>query len=88
MGDKAIDIKAKTKGKKKVPAKAFLTRLIDLKKTYKNQIPWGTLYRELSKNHQVMEFAWKDSKVILFLSTVHNNKLNSYFILNTISQSH
>ena len=44
IGDEAIDIKevvnknieARTKGKKKVPAKAFLARLIDLKKTYKD----------------------------------------------------
>ena len=43
IGDEAIDIKevinknieARIKGKKKVPTKAFLARLIDLKKTYK-----------------------------------------------------
>ena len=43
IGDKAIDIKevinknieARIKGKKKVPTKAFLVYLIDLKKTYK-----------------------------------------------------
>jgi hypothetical protein len=43
IGDEAIDIKevfnknieARTKGKKKVPTKAFLARLIDLRKTYK-----------------------------------------------------
>ena len=36
MGDKAMDIKARIKGKKKVPAEAFLAHLMDLKKTYKN----------------------------------------------------
>ena len=43
MGDKAIDIKevvnknieARIKGKKKVPAEAFLACFMDLKKTYK-----------------------------------------------------
>jgi len=39
MGDKAMDIKARIKGKKKVPTEAFSARLIDLKKTYENQIP-------------------------------------------------
>ena len=58
IGDEAIDIKevvnknieARTKGKKKVPAKAFLARLMDLKKTYKDLDSVGhTLQRVVSE---------------------------------------
>ena len=44
--------------------------LMDLKLLYEGQIPWGTLYAELSNNGQVLELAWKDARVILFISTV------------------
>ena len=44
--------------------------LIDLKLIHEGQIPWGTLYAELSNNGQVLELAWKDSKIVLFMSTV------------------
>ena len=45
-------------------------RLIDLKLIYKGQIPQGILYIELLDNGQVLELAQKDSKIILFISTV------------------
>ena len=63
MGDKAMDInedkniKEQIKGKKKVPTKRFSASLIDLKLSHNKQIPWGTLYKELSKSYKVMEFA-------------------------------
>jgi len=63
MGDKAMDInkdkntKGQTKGKEKVPAKHFSASLMDLKLSHDKQIPWGTLYGELSKSYKVMEFA-------------------------------
>ena len=44
--------------------------LIDLKLLYEGQIPWGTLYAELLNNGQVLELAWKDARVVLFMSTV------------------
>ena len=44
--------------------------LVDLKLIHEGQIPWGTLYVELSNNGQVLELAWKDSKIVLFISTV------------------
>ena len=44
--------------------------LINLKLIHEGQIPWGTLYAELSNNGQVLELAWKDSKIVLFMSTV------------------
>lgn len=44
--------------------------LVDLKLDYGNQIPWGELYGTLSPNNEVLEFAWKDQNVVLFMTTV------------------
>ncbi|KAF2808528.1 uncharacterized protein BDZ99DRAFT_478014 [Mytilinidion resinicola] len=57
-----------------VPAEKFSPSLTDLKLSHDKQIPWGQLYAELSKSHKVMEFAWKDATVVLFLSTVHDGQ--------------
>ena len=76
-----LHTKKQIKRKKKVPAEAFLASLIDLKLAHDTQILWVMLYAELSKSHQVMEFACKDATVVLFLSTVHNG---GCLILNTI----
>ena len=92
MGDKAVDIKeavkentqGKTSRKKKVAAKSFSPLLTDFKLVHTAQIPWGTLYAELSKGSTVMEFAWADAQVILFMSTVHDS---AYISLNTMPQS-
>jgi hypothetical protein len=48
--------------------------------TYAAQILWGELYGELSKDGQVIEFAWKDANVVLFMSTVDDGKLNVFTI--------
>ena len=48
--------------------------LIKLKLTHTGQIPWGELYGELSKDGQIMEFAWKDANIVLFISTVDDGK--------------
>jgi len=77
-------LKQRTERKKKVPAERFSASLSDLKLSHDTQIPWGTLYAELSKSHQVMEFAWKDATMVLFLSTVHDGRC---LFLNTVSQS-
>jgi len=63
-----------TQGKKKVPAEQISQRLAELKLTHTGQIPWGKLYRELSKDSQVMEFAWKDANIVLFMSTVDDGE--------------
>ena len=79
-----LHTKKQIKRKKKVPAEAFSASLTDLKLAHDTQIPWGTLYAEISKSHQVMEFAWKDAIVVLFLSTVHDGRclvLNTVFLL-------
>jgi len=78
QGDLEGDIKeaatAAGKVKKKVPTEQINQRLAELKLTHAAQIPWGILYGELSSNEQVMEFAWKDANVVLFMSTVDDGK--------------
>ena len=75
-GDIEIVATTKEKKKKKVPTEQMSQRLTELKLTHAAQIPWGELYGELSKDGQVMEFAWKDANVVLFMSTVDDGKLN------------
>jgi hypothetical protein len=73
-----IEVVTTTKGKKKkVPTEQIDQRLAELKLTYAAQIPWGELYGELSEDSQVMEFAWKDANVVLFMSTVDDGKFNT-----------
>ena len=50
-------------GKKKAPAEQIKQTLAELKLTHTAQIPWGELYGELSKDGQVIEFAWKDARL-------------------------
>lgn len=69
-------VKGKEK-KKKVPTEQINQRLADLKLTHAAQIPWGELYGVLSKDGLVIEFAWKDANVVLFISTVDDGKLNT-----------
>lgn len=52
------------------PKEHMSSELVDLKLYYNNQIEWGKLYTEVSKDGQVMELAWKDAQVVLFMSTV------------------
>ena len=66
--------KGRKKRKKKVPAEGFSPLLTDLKLVHTAQIPWGILYAELSKDRTVMEFAWADAQIVLFMSTVHDGK--------------
>ena len=60
--------------KVKIPAEQIDQRLADIKLTHAAQIQWGTLYAATSKDGQVMEFAWRDANVVLFMSTVDNGK--------------
>ena len=41
-------------------------------KDFAPSIPWGQLYGALSSNGEVLELAWKDANVVLFMTTVHN----------------
>jgi len=45
--------------------------IADIKIKHNTKIPWGQLYAETSEENQ---FAWKDSQVVLFMSTVHDGK--------------
>ena len=76
QGDLEGDIKVATttQGKKKVPAEQISQRLAELKLTHAGQIPWGELYGGLSKDSQVMEFAWEDANIVLFMSTVDDGE--------------
>jgi Transposase IS4 len=74
-GDIQVEETAAGQRKRKVPAEQFSRQLQELKLTHSYQIPWGELYGELSKDHTVMEFAWKDANVVLFMSTVHSGEL-------------
>jgi Transposase IS4 len=44
--------------------------LAELKTEFNTQIPWGKLYGCLSADGNVLEFAWKDQNVVLFMTTV------------------
>ena len=55
---------------KKDPPEYTDRSLADLKLVHSGQIEWGKLYGRLSKDGSVMEFAWKDADVVLFMSTV------------------
>ena len=35
---------------------------------------WGILYTIISKDGQVMEFAWKDANIVLFMSIIDDGK--------------
>jgi hypothetical protein len=44
--------------------------LMDAKLRFKDQFQWGRFFSSTSSNNQVLHFAWKDSNVVLFMSTI------------------
>jgi hypothetical protein len=56
---------------KKDPPEQINRSLADLKLVHLGQIEWGKLYGRLLEDGLVMEFAWKDADVVLFISTVN-----------------
>jgi hypothetical protein len=44
--------------------------LTELKTKWSNHIPWGKLYGCLSPDQKVLQLAWKDSQIVLFMTTV------------------
>ena len=79
QGDIEGDVLAVSVGrKKKVPTEQIDQRLVNLKLTHSAQLQWGTLYGATLKDGQVMEFAWKDANVVLFMSTVDDGKKCSF----------
>ena len=55
---------------KKDPPEYIDRSLADLKLVHSGQIEWGKLYGRLLKDGSVIEFAWKDVNVVLFMSMV------------------
>jgi len=45
-------------------------KLIELKTKWSNHIAWGKLYGCLSPDQKVLQLAWKDSQVVLFMTTI------------------
>jgi hypothetical protein len=45
-------------------------KLTELKIKWSNHIPWGKLYGCLSPDRKVLQLAWKDSQIVLFMTTV------------------
>ena len=49
-------------------------QLSDLKLKHNLQLEWGKLYTCLSEDQRVLQMAWKDQNVVLFMSTVSNGR--------------
>ena len=45
-------------------------KLIKLKTKWSNHIAWGELYSCLSSNQKVLQLAWKDTQIVLFMTTL------------------
>jgi Transposase IS4 len=60
------------RGKKPEKEKNFgmNAKLTELKIKWSNHIAWGKLYGCLSPDQKVLQLAWKDSQVVLFMTTV------------------
>jgi Transposase IS4 len=60
------------KGKKPEKEKNFgmNNKLTELKIKWSNHIAWGKLYGCLSPDRKVLQLAWKDSQVVLFMTTI------------------
>ena len=66
--------KAQQKELQKEHNRGLDPRLSDLKIKHNVQLEWGKLYACLSEDQRVLEFAWKDQNVVLFMSTVSNGR--------------
>ena len=71
-----LEAKEGTKAQKKStePNRGLDQRLADLKTKWNPALDWGQLYKSLSDDGKVMQYAWKDQNVVLFMSTVSNNQ--------------
>ena len=66
--------KAQQKELQKEHNRGLDPQLSDLKIKHNVQLEWGKLYACLSEDERVLEFAWKDQNVVLFMSTVSNGR--------------
>ena len=51
----------------------------------KDIFPWGTLFKEISPDSLVMQFAVKDNALLLFQSTIHTGMCSDWLILTVFS---
>ena len=67
-----LEAREGTKAQKKStePNRGFDQRLADLRTKWNPALEWGQLYGSLSSDKKVMQYAWKDQNVLLFMSTV------------------
>ena len=56
------------------PSRGMDPRLLDLRNKWNAGIDWGKLYSYLSKDKRVLELAWKDQNVVLFMTTMSNGQ--------------
>src|SRR6266516_3293986 len=62
----------RTRAKKPEKEKNFgmNEKLIELKTKWSNHIAWGKLYGCLSSDKNVLQLAWQDSQIVLFMTTI------------------
>ena len=65
---------AQKSASKKEPQRGLDPSLSELKSVFNADIPWGRLYSTTSNDDNVIQFAWKDSQTVLFMSTVTDGK--------------
>ena len=72
------EIRAGTAKQKKILGKeknrGLDPTLAALKLDHATQIEWGKLYGCLSNDNRVLQVAWKDQNMVLFMTTVHTGK--------------
>ena len=56
------------------PNRGLDSRLLDLRNKWNAGIDWGKLYGYLSEDKRVLELAWKDQNVVLFMTTVSTGR--------------
>ena len=55
--------------------RGFSSSLLGLKNEFDAQIPWGTLYSDITPDYSdVLQVAWKDQSTVLFMSTFHDGQ--------------
>jgi hypothetical protein len=61
---------ARAKKSKKEKNFGMNEKLIELKTKWSNHIAWGELYGCLSSDEKVLQLAWKDAQIVLFMTTL------------------
>ena len=56
------------------PNRGLAPQLAELRTHWNPNLDWGQLYGSLSDDGKVMQFAWKDQNVVLFMSTISDGR--------------